>query len=142
MFLAESTPVGSPREISPNAKVVRTLQFTDTESLSRVNSIESKLSSVLALEPSSLKQQFDELVFEMPESKDSESLEKLAHAEHKIIELQQQILKLEQSLFLVNQNCAKKNQVLKSATNMLSAAKSIFLDENEKNQSKIIQEWI
>lgn len=138
----ESTPVGSPRELSPGAKVVRTLQFTDTASLSRVTSIEEKLSSVLALEPSSLKQHFDDLVLEFPEKDDSEVLEKLVHAEQKIIELQQQILKLEQSLFLVNQNCAKKNQVLKNATNMLSAAKSLFLDENEKNKSKIIQERV
>jgi len=105
-----------------------------------VTSIEEKLSSVLALEPSSLKQHFDDLVLEFPEKDDSEVLEKLVHAEQKIIELQQQILKLEQSLFLVNQNCAKKNQVLKNATNMLSAAKSLFLDENEKNKSKIIQQ--
>jgi len=105
-----------------------------------VTSIEEKLSSVLALEPSTLKQKFDDLVLELPEKDDSEVLEKLVHAEQKVIEHQHQILKLEQSLFLVNQNCAKKNQVLKNATNMLSAAKSIFLDENEKNKSKIIQE--
>ncbi|CBY24313.1 unnamed protein product [Oikopleura dioica] len=131
---------GSPRELSPGAKVVRTLQFTDSASLSRVTSIEEKLSSVLALEPSTLKQKFDDLVLELPEKDDSEVLEKLVHAEQKVIEHQHQILKLEQSLFLVNQNCAKKNQVLKNATNMLSAAKSIFLDENEKNKSKIIQQ--
>ena len=138
--LVESTPVGSPRELSPGAKVVRTLQFIDTGSLSRVTSIEEKLSSVLALEPSTLKQQFEDLVFELPENDDSEVLEKLAHAEQKIIELQQEILKLERSLFLVNQNCAKKNHVLKNATNMLSTAKTLFLDENEKNKIKIMQE--
>jgi len=136
----ESTPVGSPRELSPGAKVVRTLQFIDTGSLSRVTSIEEKLSSVLALEPSTLKQQFEDLVFELPENDDSEVLEKLAHAEQKIIELQQEILKLERSLFLVNQNCAKKNHVLKNATNMLSTAKTLFLDENEKNKIKIMQQ--